>query len=1108
MSRALLNGTLLACYLLLAPASFAFEPPVQTGEEKARPKPAQVTAAAVDEARKAAESAELPEEVKKQVLATYDQATTALKSVDDLNAAAAADEERTRTADATLKALQRDIENETSASPDIGAEMDLDSLQTTILTSGSELEKLKRELADLETAAAAAETRRKELATAQSTLSTKLEEARTQLRQAPPADEDPALSNVRRTLAQARIQALEAEGPAITAELARLTAESSLEIPRYKQELKKKKISSLEATIAALKKRQDEQRRDEAEEKQDDLAAIPAGSEAAKLASGWLEKNLKLVETQIPEATRLEQQRAEQLKKDEATEKRIRARVEQFDVVLPVGMELQEQLLKLRDLREIEDSIAERESEFLDLGVARQKNREKLEAIGQRLDESSEVAKESLKAQDSILRTLIRNQTAYVEALRLLDGKERELVKKQNAFQLWLQERVLWIRSNRALGLADLQNSALSLSWLASPGAWSSIPATLIQDAQRMGPLYAAVIGLFLLLITMRTRWRVVLATVGRQAMRSDCNRFQPTLRAVWTTVMLALPWPLLISFIGFRLTHALDGSSFSRAVGDGLVVVGVASLLMYLLKQVCRNEGVGGAHFSWSDSSVKKTRLGLRNMMFVLLPLLFIATALHNSAGAPGRNSLERICLVVALCAISYFSFRLLNPKRGVFADVLNDSVVGWGQRTIWLWYPLSIAIPLLLALLTIFGYFFTSYELSWRLAGTIVLVGIAVVAQAFLARWNLVHERRLRAEQEAELALAAQDEDSDGDTEARAIEEATDLVNVSQQTERLINSGLLLIGLFGLWMLWSQVLPAVSFLTQEELWKTTRQVSVEKVVDGKARLVAETILEPITPLSLIKALFVVIATITAARNLPGLLEMAVLKRLPLDPALRYAIRTVARYLLVIVGVTLTCSLIGIGWSKVQWLVAGLTVGLGFGLQEIFANFVSGLIILFERPVRLGDVVTIDGVSGNVTRIQIRATTITNWDNKEYIVPNKEFVTGRVLNWTLTDPTSRILIKVGVAYGTDTRLARKLLREVAANHPLVIDDPAPLATFEEFGDSTLNLCLRCYIPSLERRLETVTELHTAIDDTFAEQGIEIAFPQLDVNLSRDDMAE
>lgn len=137
---------------------------------------------------------------------------------------------------------------------------------------------------------------------------------------------------------------------------------------------------------------------------------------------------------------------------------------------------------------------------------------------------------------------------------------------------------------------------------------------------------------------------------------------------------------------------------------------------------------------------------------------------------------------------------------------------------------------------------------------------------------------------------------------------------------------------------------------------------------------------------------------------------------------------------------------------------MAALTVGLGFGLQEIFANFVSGLILLFERPIRVGDIVTVDGTTGVVSRIQTRATTVTNWDRQDLIVPNKEFITGRLLNWTRSDHVNRIVINVGIAYGSDTELARRLIEEVLREHSEVLGDPPSIVTFEGFGESTLNL--------------------------------------------------
>ena len=139
--------------------------------------------------------------------------------------------------------------------------------------------------------------------------------------------------------------------------------------------------------------------------------------------------------------------------------------------------------------------------------------------------------------------------------------------------------------------------------------------------------------------------------------------------------------------------------------------------------------------------------------------------------------------------------------------------------------------------------------------------------------------------------------------------------------------------------------------------------------------------------------------------------------------------------------------------------------------------------------------------MTGVVSRIQIRATTITDWDRKEYIVPNREFITGRLLNWTLTDKTNRIVIEVGIAYGNDTALARSLLLQAAQDHPRILRDPGPIATFEGFGASTLDLVLRAYLPSLDTRMQTQTELLEAINRLFTEAGLEIAFPQQDVHV-------
>jgi potassium efflux system protein len=351
----------------------------------------------------------------------------------------------------------------------------------------------------------------------------------------------------------------------------------------------------------------------------------------------------------------------------------------------------------------------------------------------------------------------------------------------------------------------------------------------------------------------------------------------------------------------------------------------------------------------------------------------------------------------------------------------------------------------------------------------------------------------------------------------EAKRKEQEQTLVRIDQQLQKLLWLGVSTAMLIGLWMIWSGVMPALRALDRIPVWPPSSMVATSETPPAEAGAevppadAGPAALLPVpgkglpiegTSLSdLLLMLLIAFLTIAAGKNLPGLLEVTLLERLPLDRGARNAVTTLSGYAIMLAGLLMGANAIGLRWQSIQWLAAALTVGLGFGLQEIFANFVSGLILLFERPIRVGDIITLGDVDGTVTKIRIRATTITNWDRKELIVPNKELITGRLLNWTLSDQVNRLVVQVGVAYGSNVAKVRRLMLRIANDHPVVLKDPAPVVTFESFGDSALNFVLRCYLPSLENRLATIHDLHAAIHDRFAREGIEIAFPQLDLHV-------
>jgi potassium efflux system protein len=393
--------------------------------------------------------------------------------------------------------------------------------------------------------------------------------------------------------------------------------------------------------------------------------------------------------------------------------------------------------------------------------------------------------------------------------------------------------------------------------------------------------------------------------------------------------------------------------------------------------------------------------------------------------------------------------------------------------------------------------GYQYTAGTLFESLVASAWLALALLVLQQMIVRWLIVTRRKLalQAALDRQAARRAQGERPAPGMAAELAqgaiteEQDVDLASLDEQTRRLVNALIGFAGVVALWLLWADMIPAFTLLDRFALWH------YQGVVDGVEQRV------PVTVADMALVVLIVIAAVIAARNLPGLIEILLLQMSSVSAGSRYTIKTLLSYTISAVAFLTAFSTLGLSWNQVQWLVAALGVGIGFGLQEIVANFISGLIILFERPVRVGDVVTIGDTTGVVTNIQIRATTIRNWDKQELLVPNKEFITGRLLNWSLSDPLNRLTVPVGIAYGNDIERALGLLREVADSNPRVLADPEPTASVEGFGDNAVNLALRCHLGSLDYRIAVTTELHLAIERAFRGHGIEISYPQRDIHL-------
>ena len=696
----------------------------------------------------------------------------------------------------------------------------------------------------------------------------------------------------------------------------------------------------------------------------------------------------------------------------------------------------------------------------------------------------------------------------YLQALGELDFAQRQLSEVVTAFNEFLDERLLWVRTGAPPSMETLYSITRNIGIFLSLDHWLELLRALVLP-QRFPWLLLGGLVLFGLLLRSRSRLRASLESSGRNVGQLRHDRYIATLRALGLTLLLALPWPVLFTTLGLHLQfdHGIeafglvgqvrqDGSwtgQFVPAIGVAFLDIALYLFYFVAFRIFCAPVGLAVVHFGWEQSVARQLRRETRRLMSVFLPAAFVLIASITYDPAALSGGLSRLFFLIVMFSLAWFFGRILGPRRGASAAFYRShpgNPISWLR---YLWLALGLTLPVLLAVLATMGYVYTAALLGERLVDTLWLVVAIILIHQLMVRWVLLTERRLafKASLERRRAQRAMREAlEEGEAGALAVEEPEiDYGALGEDTKKLIGSTLVLLGLLGLWLIWSDVLPAFRILNEFSLW------SYSSLVDGAETLV------PVTLGDVILGFLIIALGIVAARQLPALMEIVLLTRLRLSAGSRYTITKLTQYTIVAVGIVLIFGLLGGSWSQIQWLVAALGVGIGFGLQEIVANFVCGLILLFERPIRIGDVVTVGDTSGVVTRIRIRSTTIRNWDQKELVVPNKEFITGRLLNWTLSDPMARIVIPVGIAYGSDVGQALRLVQDAAEENEHVLAEPPPLVTFEAFGDSALTLMLRCYIESMDQRLMTQSELNSAINRKFEDAGIVISFPQRDIHL-------
>jgi potassium efflux system protein len=656
-----------------------------------------------------------------------------------------------------------------------------------------------------------------------------------------------------------------------------------------------------------------------------------------------------------------------------------------------------------------------------------------------------------------------------------LQVNQQQLMSVSKSLQEILTQQIFWVNSNKPMDWDWIKSFPQALK-----DQISKMKITVNWEKAWPAVFIAFLTGLPLLLIAGLIRWRLswlrsyqakLALQVGQ--LRNDSQLHTP--KAILIDLIRALPVCLIILAIGLiLLTMQLNISellwSFSKKLAVFWLVFG-------LCWKVLERDGVAVNHFNMPEQLTSHWRRQIVRISLALLPLHFWSVVSELSPLHLMDDVLGQTVILLNLLVIT----GLVWP---MFRESWRDKE-SHGIRLVTI--TVLAFVPIALMVLTATGYFYTTLRLSGRWIETVYLVIV----------WNLLYQTVLRGLSVAARRIAyrralarRQNMVKEGAEGAEPLEEPTiALEQVNQQTLRI--TMLVMVSLFAVlfWAIWSDLITVFAYLDSIVLWHYNGTEA------GAA------VMKSVTMGSMLFALIAFIVAWALIRNLPGLLEVIVLSRLNMRQGASYAITTILNYVIIGAGAMTVFGSLGVSWDKLQWLAAALSVGLGFGLQEIFGNFVSGLIILFERPVRIGDTVTIGTFSGSVSKIRIRATTITDFDRKEVIIPNKAFVTERLINWSLSDTITRVVIRLGVAYGSDLDKVKEILLKAAMEHPKVMHDPEPSVFFTTFGPSTLDHELRLYVRELRDRSYTVDELNRTIDRLCRENDINIAFNQLEVHL-------
>ena len=768
--------------------------------------------------------------------------------------------------------------------------------------------------------------------------------------------------------------------------------------------------------------------------------------------------------------------------------------IQQQKQKLPTNLNIQGLSKQIADLRVKIFDITQKRNELYDIDayISKIEQDENKSFTSAEKAQLTSLLTERRKVASDLIKSL-NNQLNLAISLELT---QQQITQISDQIQSKLDQQSFWVKSNNPINLDWFKKLPMSLKAqfdgigkkIGFPTNFDNLPYLLTYV------FILFVIGGLIFKFKESIKQRLSVINGEINTLRSDSQWHTPL--ALFYTALLSLSGTLWFlaacQLLGFFLVKN------PQEFWEWSLRMAAYWWFFSFVLATLRPNGILVRHFGFSKESAAALQDVTKRI--IVSVVLLLNTSIFSNVMDTGlaNDVLGEINTIVALL----FCIVIIAPRFVRTEKSLSSNTTDQRDRTLLkIMRILLQLVPVILIVLIALGYYYTALNLITHIINTYIAWVVWSLVRHTIYRGVTVASRRLAYRRLQEKRQQKQQDSSDASA-------SDDVVVITEQEEGLalneVRSQLLRFADLFIWTalfaifyyVWSDLVTVVSYLRDITLWQQTSTT--------EAGVVTETI----SLFNLIVALIIVVITYILVRNIQGILEVLIFSRVKLSQGTPYTITTLLTYALVAVGGAWAFSTLGMSWSKLQWLFAALSVGLGFGMQEIFANFVSGIILLFERPIRVGDTVTINDVTGTVAKIRIRAITMIDPDRKEVIVPNKSFVTGQVTNWALSNTVTRLVVSVGVAYGSDLELVKRLLLQAANELPTVLRDPEPRALFLNFGASTLDHELRVYVGQVADRNDTLDALNRRVNELFAENNIDIAFNQLDIFIKNKDTGE